>query len=102
MRIMADDPGSQAVRLEWGERVKVIRPVMAEDKARRAGIDRPQVAETIRSNFEGFTTGVYREGIELIPIITRAIEPERLRMEDLRDLQIYSPTAQTLVPTLAG
>lgn len=100
LRIMADDPGSQAVRLEWGERVKVVRPVMAEDKARRAGIDRPQVAETIRSNFEGFTTGVYREGIELIPIITRAIEPERLRMEDLRDLQIYSPTAGEQVPMM--
>jgi multidrug efflux pump subunit AcrB len=98
MQVIRDDGGAKAVRTEWGEEVKVIRPVLREDVARRLGIDRPQVARAIESNFEGLQTGLYREGIELIPIVTRAPANERASMEDLRALQIYSPLAQENVP----
>jgi len=96
--IVINDPESKAVRDEWGARVKVIRPVLIDDRARRLGIDRPLVGQTILSRFQGIQTGVYREGIELIPIVARAPEIERLTVENLRDLQIYSPTAQQNIP----
>lgn len=96
--IVMDDPESKAVRDEWGARVKVIRPVLIDERARRLGIDRPLVGQTILSRFQGYQTGVYREGIELIPIVARAPEIERLTIENLRDLQIYSPTAQQNIP----
>ena len=98
--IMADDPGTKAVRTEWGDRVKVVQPVIAEDRARKLGIDRPMVAQAIQSNFSGTQTGVYREGIELIPIIARAPEDERLTMENMRDIQIDSPTAGRTIPIM--
>jgi multidrug efflux pump subunit AcrB len=98
--IIMNDPESKALRDEWGARVKVIRPVLIDERARRLGIDRPLVGQTILSRFQGYQTGVYREGIELIPIVARAPEIERLTIEDLRDLQIYSPTAQQNVPLL--
>ena len=72
MAVMEADPGIKALRSEWGAKVKVVQPVIAEDRARRQGIDRQMVAQAIQSNFAGTTTGVYREGIELIPIIARA------------------------------
>ena len=97
-KIVMNDPESKALRDEWGARVKVIRPVLVDERARRLGIDRPLVGQTILSRFQGYQTGVYREGIELIPIVARAPEIERLTIENLRDLQIYSPTAQQNIP----
>lgn len=98
--IIADDPDSQAIRTEWGDKVKLPQPILAEDRARTLGIDRPMVATAIESNFSGTTTGVYREGIDLIPIIARAPLDERNTIEDMRDLQIYSPSAQQEVPIM--
>lgn len=100
MQIMNADPGTRAVRTEWGGQVKVIQPVLAEDRARQLGFDRPTIARAIQSNFSGTTTGVYREGIELIPIIARAPEPERLTLEDLGDMQVTSPVSGEKVPML--
>jgi multidrug efflux pump subunit AcrB len=100
MAIMAADPEAKAIRSEWGDRVKVVQPVIAEDRARRLGISRPMVAQAIQSNFSGTQTGVYREGIELIPIIARAPEDERQTIENMRDIQIYSPTAGRTIPIL--
>jgi multidrug efflux pump subunit AcrB len=98
IQVIREDGGAKAIRTEWGDEIKVIRPILREDVARRLGIDRPQVADAIASNFEGMQAGLYREGIELIPIVTRAPELERMSMEDLRALQIYSPVAQQNVP----
>ena len=98
MAIMAADPDAKAVRSEWGTRVKVVQPVIAEDRARRQGIDRPMVATALQSNFTGTTTGVYREGIELIPIIARGPANERMTMENMRDVLIYSPMAGKKIP----
>ena len=100
MAIIEADPNSQAVRTEWGQKIKVPQPVIAEDRARALGIDRPMVAAAIESNFSGTRTGIYREGIDLIPIIARAPLNERSRMQDLEELQIYSPSAQKEVPIL--
>lgn len=96
--IIASDSDSQAIRTEWGDKVKLPQPVLAEDRARSLGIDRPMVATAIESNFSGTTTGIYREGIDLIPIIARAPLAERDTIEDMRDLQIYSPSAGQEVP----
>jgi len=99
-RIMSADPDTKAVRTEWGAQVKVIRPVLAEDRARRLGFSRPQIAQAIQANFSGTRTGVYREGIELIPIIARAPENERLTLEDLDEMQLTSPVSGEKIPML--
>lgn len=98
IKVIEDDGGAQAVRSEWGNQVKVIEPVLREDVARRHGIDRPQVAATIQSTFEGLPVGVYREDIELIPILARAPEAERQSMSDMNALQIFSPVAGVQIP----
>jgi multidrug efflux pump subunit AcrB len=43
--IIRSDPYSKAVRDEWGAKVKVIRPLLSEDRSERLGIDR-QLAST--------------------------------------------------------
>ncbi len=91
---------AKAVRTEWGEKVKVPVPVLAEDRAMALGITRPMVAQAIEANFSGKTTGVFREGVNLLPIIARAPESERDSIEDLTEIQIYSPMAQKNIPIL--
>ena len=96
--ILLADPNSKAVRNEWREKVKVLRPVMADAQARRAGIDRPQIAEAMEAAVLGTVAGVYREKDELLPIIARAPEFERIDMSNLGAIQIWSPTADRMIP----
>ena len=94
------EENAKAVRTEWGDKVKVPQPVLAEDRARNLGITRPMLATALQANFSGTTTGLYREGIDLIPIIARAPLNERSTIEDMEELQVYSPSAGQNVPIL--
>jgi multidrug efflux pump subunit AcrB len=96
-QIMAD-AGAIAVRDEWKQKAKVIRPQVADTQALQQGIERPQIANTIQANFDGVQTGVYRERDELLPIIARAPEYERKDARELQDLQIWSPLAGRMIP----
>ncbi len=92
--------GAKAVRTEWGEKVKVPVPIIAENRAMALGITRPMIAKAIEANYSGATVGVYREGVNLIPIIARAPESERDTIEDLKEIQIYSPVAKRYIPIM--
>ncbi len=92
--------GAKAIRTEWGAKVKTPQPVLAEERAMTLGITRPMLANALQANFSGTTTGIYREGIDLIPIIARAPLAERQTIEDMEELQIYSPSAGKNVPVL--
>ncbi len=94
------EENAKAIRTEWGDKVKMPQPVLAEDRARTLGITRPMLATALQANFSGTTTGLYREGIDLIPIIARAPLAERSTIEDMEELQIYSPSAGENVPIL--
>jgi len=96
--VMEADPGTKAIYTDTHEKVKVIRPILAEAQARRAGIDRHDVARVLESSFSGLQTGIYREGEELLPIVARSPSVERLDVDALRGLQIWSPAAQRMIP----
>ena len=96
--IMLADPGAKGVRNEWREKVKVLRPQMAEAQARRAGIDRPDLAMATEAAIEGTRAGVYRERDELLSIIARSPESERVDMDSLSAINVWSPAAQKMIP----
>jgi len=96
--ILESDPGAKGVRTDWRQRVKTIRPVLAEAEANAAGITRTDVAAAIREGFEGKTIGVYREGDELLPILQRAPEAERADVASLASLQVWSRAADRMIP----
>jgi len=96
--IFSDDRSAKGVRNEWRTKLKVVRPQMAEAQARRAGIDRPELAQAIASATEGTTAGVYREKDELLPIVARAPEAERIDLTNLEGIQVWSPAAQKMMP----
>jgi multidrug efflux pump subunit AcrB len=98
--IISADSDSKAVRDEWGAKVKTVRPILAEDRARRAGIDRRMASMALQANYSGILAGVYREGIELIPIYARSPASERETVEDMVDIPLISPITRDKIPLL--
>jgi multidrug efflux pump subunit AcrB len=98
MAVFRKAPDAALVRSDWRQRVKVIRPVLAEAQARRAGITRADVARALQAAYDGTRAGVYREGRKVMPVIARAPEKERTNVDNLYDLQIWSPTAKRMIP----
>jgi multidrug efflux pump subunit AcrB len=96
--IMRADPGAKAVRTDWRQRVKVLRPVVSEQQANLNGIQRPDIARVLLAAFEGERVGVYRDGDLLLPILIRAPEAERSAVDSINMLQIWSPAAQAMIP----
>lgn len=98
--IMAADGGAISIKDDWRQQVSVIEPRYNEDNGRRLGISRKDLADALRANFSGRNVGVYREGDQLISIIARAPERERLDAASLRGVQITSSVTGKAVPIM--
>ena len=96
--ILINDPDTVNIRYDWREREKVIRPLFNEENARRAGISRQDLDELLLLSFSGKQVGVYRDGTTLKPIIMRPPAYERLDIDGLMDLQIWSPVFNRYIP----
>ena len=98
--IMEANSKAKAVRTDWRQRAKVIRPVVIEEQANLMGIDRKEIADAVRRAFQGQSIGVYREGDLLLPMIMRAPEFERDSIDSLRSIQIWSWSARRHIPIM--
>ena len=98
MGIFGQDPDAKSIRTDWQGKVKRITPLIADQAADASGIQRPDVARVMLSAFQGEPIGSYREKDLMLPIIMRAPEAERSNVSSMRDLQIYSPAAGTMIP----
>ena len=96
--ILEGESNLYGVRSDWRERVKVVRPVVAQEQANSSGITRQDIALSLLQGFEGARIGVYREGDELLPIIARAPEGQRTDVTSIQSLQIWSPRAGRMIP----
>lgn len=97
-QVLLADPGLSLVRDNWRERSKVLRPQFNESHARRAGISKQDVDDLLLANFRGKRVGIYRDGTELLPIIVRAPENERIYLEQWQDIQVFSPALNRYIP----
>jgi multidrug efflux pump subunit AcrB len=97
-RIMQDSGLAQIATTDWRQQVLVLAPQFSEAQARRTGIDRTQLSRALHRATEGARVGVYREGDDLIPIVSRAPLNERGDVANLADVQIWSPAAEQAIP----
>jgi len=95
---MRADPGAFNVRHDWRERTKVIEPVFNESQARRYGITKSDVDDLLQMAFSGLSVGIYREGTNLLPIIARLPEKERVDISTIEGMKIWSPVLKGYVP----
>ena len=96
--MMLAEPGATDVVDDWRQRVPLVRPIIAETQARNAGITRGEIARAMQAAFDGARIGVYREADQLLPIIARSPDRERLDVANLRDIRIWSPVAHRTIP----
>lgn len=97
-QVLMRTPGAENIRDNWRQRAKYIRPVMDQETARRLGITKQDLDDQLLLNFSGKQVGVYRDGTDLLPILVRSPESERLDVNSLQDTWVYSPSLGTQIP----
>jgi multidrug efflux pump subunit AcrB len=98
IEIMRKDPNAQSPTHNWRERVKVLQPKFNEQQARRLGISKQDVDNNLQFAFSGTSIGIYRDGTDLLPIVSRLPKDERLNVESINTLKIWSPILKSFVP----
>lgn len=86
------------IRDDWRQPVQTLSMNISEQRARNAGLSRPDINQAIAANFEGSTVGAYRERDELLPIIARAPYNQRASIDDLHNLMVWSSLHQKAIP----
>ena len=84
------DAGAIAIKDNWRNRVRTIRPVINTENARRLGLIQDEISNGLHSHLTGSSFGVYREGDELLSIVMRPFERDRDDMGELRIIQVFS------------
>ncbi len=96
--VLLQDPGARNVRHDWRERTKELVPQFNESKARRLGISKEELSNTLQMAFGGTPIGLLRDGTHMLPIIARLPEQERVDFESLANVKIWSPSLQSYIP----
>ncbi len=96
--VLIQDGGARSIKDNWRQAVAVVQPVYDPSSATRAGISREDLARALAVNFSGQQIGVYREKIDLLPIISRAPANERKSIQDISDILVLSSTTGKTVP----
>ena len=96
--VMIADGRALSIQDDWRQQVSTIEAVYSEDRARRAGVSREDFARALEMSSTGRNVGVYVEGDELIPIISRVPAAERTRIADLEDVQVLAAATGAVLP----
>jgi multidrug efflux pump len=86
--VMARNPKLVDPHLNWTEQVKSIRLEVDQDRARALGLTPQDVAQTLQTLLSGLSVTQYREGIEHIDVVARAVPAERLELGHLPSLTV--------------
>ena len=96
--IMRANGSAVDIRDDWRSPVKVATPIFNEQVGRQLGVDRESLGASMQYAFEGTSVGVYRDGNRLLPIRMRAPLDERGDIDNMRDIQVWSPVLRASVP----
>jgi multidrug efflux pump len=76
------------VNLDWDEPSKIVRLEIDQDRARALGITSSHLAAFLRGSLSGTQVSTYREGNELIEMLLRGPENERINLDLLGSLSV--------------
>ncbi|SDS55324.1 Multidrug efflux pump subunit AcrB [Halopseudomonas xinjiangensis] len=86
------------VRHDWRERVPTLRPLLDLDRLAEAGLTRQAIARGLAMASEGSQVSLFREDDELIPILLRATNQDRLQPDELLQRLIWSTAGNNYLP----
>ena len=96
LSIMRSRPGTRDTRDNWRQRVKVLRPVFSQPRARRAMVTRQDIALSLAMAADGAPVALYREDDELLPIIVRAPAGEQHDVDNLDVIPVRGSGSRSL------
>jgi len=85
-------------KTDWRQREVALVPEFDEIRARRAGISRSDVAQSLAVLSTGVQIGLLRDEDKLVPIRVRAPFAERRDLSGIVDRQVWSPAEQRWIP----
>ncbi|MBL8262595.1 MAG: efflux RND transporter permease subunit [Xanthomonadaceae bacterium] len=90
------NPNVINVNVDWDEPSKVVRLVVDQERARALGVSTQHLASFLSSALSGLPVSTYREDNELIDILLRGPEDERVRLELLGSLAVPTTNGKTV------
>lgn len=88
--IMIESPYSLNVTDDWEPQGKLLTVDYNQNKGRRVGINRGEVATSLLMATDGAPVSTYYEGNKQLPIIVKSVEPDGSRIKDLKDVPVWS------------
>jgi multidrug efflux pump subunit AcrB len=95
--VVASSPKVRDVQLDWNDPVRTLKVDLDQDKARVLGLAPADVALVTQTVMNGATLSHLREREDLIDIVARAVPSERLDLDTLKDVNIFTRQG-TVVP----
>src|SRR4249920_2245731 len=95
--VMASSPKVRDVQLDWNDPVRTLKVEVDQDKARALGLTPVDVALVTQTVMNGATLSQLREHEDLIDIVARAVPSERLDLDTLKDVNLFTRQG-TVVP----
>jgi multidrug efflux pump subunit AcrB len=95
--VVASSPKVRDVQLDWNDPVRTLKVDLDQDKSRALGLAPADVAIVTQTVMNGATLSQLREREDLTDIVARAVPSERLDVDTLKDVNLYTRQG-TVVP----
>jgi len=95
--VVASNPAVRDVQLDWNDPVRTLKIDVDQDKARALGLTPADVSMVTQTITNGATVSHLREHENLINIVARAVPEERLDLDTVKDVNIFTHNG-TVVP----
>jgi multidrug efflux pump len=88
--VVAANPKARDVQLDWNDPVRTLNVHLDQEKARALGLAPADVALVTQTVMNGATLSHLREREDLVDIVARAVPSERLDLDALKDINLYT------------
>jgi multidrug efflux pump subunit AcrB len=95
--VVAANPKARDVQLDWNDPVRAMKVELDQEKARALGLTPADVSMVTQTVMNGAPLSQLREREDLIDIVARAVPEERLSLDTLKDINLYTRQG-TVVP----
>ncbi len=97
-QMLADIPGTIDIWSNWYNRVTRLDVQVDQQQAIAAGVTSKEIAKSLTSYFSGSTVASFRDGDDVYPVVSRAIDAERNSLSRLDSIAIFSPVLKDSIP----
>ncbi|MHC8354486.1 efflux RND transporter permease subunit [Pseudomonas sp. LB3P81] len=95
--VVASNPKIRDLQLDWNDPVRTLKVELDQNKASALGLTPSDVSLVTQTVLNGATLSQLREHENLIDIVARAVPEERLNLDTLKDINLYTRQG-TVVP----